>query len=318
MRMKSYFFALLVAGFVSAGFTQAWAQETGGASAAQSLLVQGKSAPDAAEEGREGFTPAMSADISDPDVTIVQDNYKGVYSISTLQNLSRLYWRLGAFDFDDRQALSNFLMINECKLYVEYSRDDLEWNQILQVMKKQIESKKDSYSTQYEFTVPVKLGTYSVREGGFPIVDNTGFYDVKRLEMPGASSNGDVCYERDEIPNYPRDVLLIMDKPFSLTFIELDEHVAQAYILRQKQKLESLKDEQKLRRDERYAYIRLRVTFYQYNGTIKGRHLAKNAILYGSIDGYEVFEDPRQQLLMKSVSLRPENEKAALEAAMSR
>jgi hypothetical protein len=96
----------------------------------------------------------------------------------------------------------------------------------------------------------------------------------------------------------------------------MDEHVAQAYILRKKSEYSKLSDERRVRAYERDAYLRLRVTFSQYHGNLRGEQNQTMAILFGTIDGYEIFEDNGQKRLMVSVDLKKEQEKSAAESSM--
>ncbi len=63
--------------------------------------------------------PPISMPEDNSEVTILRDEYAGKYNLSSLTNLSQLYWRLGAFDFEDDVAVSNYIKINDCKIYTE-------------------------------------------------------------------------------------------------------------------------------------------------------------------------------------------------------
>lgn len=107
----------------------------------------------------------------DDEVTILRDDYAGKYNVSTLANLSKLYWRLGAFDLEDTNALSNFVKINECELYTEYVNDDLEWQEIIRSMGKHVQSNKEKFPLNFQFVLPLHLGRYDPALGGFEIVN---------------------------------------------------------------------------------------------------------------------------------------------------
>ncbi len=243
-------------------------------------------------------------DIRDPEVTIMRDEYAGQYHLSTLENLSRLYWRLGVFDLNDTEAVANFLKINECKIYTDYLKDDLEWKNIMVVMQDYIKKNKDMFSLNFQFVLPLELGTFDAGVGGFPIVNKTSFKGVNRIQLDSLNYNRDICFDNRPIKDYPKSVMLLLDKPFTLDLIKLDEHVAQAFILRKKAEYDKLPEEMRVRNYQRSAYLRLRVSFSQYNGNLggfAGQDLM--AVLYGKIDGYEIFEDRELRRLMTSVSL---------------
>lgn len=239
---------------------------------------------------------------ADEEVTILRDDYAGKYNPSTLENLSKLYWRLGAFDFDDSVAVGNYLKINDCKIYTEYLNDDLEWKEIVEVMKDHLRRERDTYPLNFQFLMELHLGRYDVERGGFPIIDRTGFIDAKRIEVDSIDRNREVCYDQYAIKDYPKSIIILLTEPFTLDFLKMDEHVAQAYILRKKSEYLKKDEAIRVRHYERDAYLRLRVTFSQYHGNLKGNNGTILSILYGNIDGYEIFEDGGQKRLMLSVN----------------
>ena len=261
-------------------------------------------------------TPNLSMPPDDEEVTILRDNFAGKYNLSTLENLSKLYWRLGAFDFDDDMAVGNYLKINDCKLFSEYLNDDLEWAEIIKVMKAHLKEKSPTFPLNYQFLLQLHLGRYDAAQGGFPLVDRTGFIDSKRIEVDSIDFNKEICFDPGTIKDYPKSVVILLPKPFTLDFVKLDEHVAQAYILRKKSEYSSLSDERKVRAYERDAYLRLRVSFSQYHGNLRGEGSQTMAILFGTIEGYEIFEDSSQKRLMLSVDLKDKEKKAANQIEM--
>jgi len=262
------------------------------------------------------MAPVQSMPPDNEEITILKDEYAGKYNISTLENLSKLYWRLGAFDMEDDMAVTNYIKINDCKIYSEYLNDDMEWNKILVVMKDYIKKNLHTFPLNYQFVLPLHLGRYDPERGGFPLIDKTGFLDVKRIEVDSIDYSRDICFDSHAIKDYPKSMTILLPEPFTLDFIKLDEHVAQAYILRKKSDYAKLSDQARLAQYEREAYLRLRVTFSQYHGNIRGEGLSTMSILYGKIDGYEIFEDSNQTRMMLSVNMNKERE-AALSPQMS-
>ena len=268
-------------------------------------------APSAAE-------PQMTMPAStDEEVTIMRDDFAGKYNISSLQNLSKLYWRLGAFDFDDDLAVGNYLKINDCKIFTEYLNDDLEWKEIVKVMKEHLRRERDTYPLNFQFVLEQHLGRYDPALKGFPLVDRTGFKDAKRIEVSSIDQNRQICNDYAAIKDYPKSLIILLPKPFTLNFLPVDEHVAQAYILRKKAEFAQIDEAVRLTRYERTAYLRLRVSFSQYHGNLRGENAELMAILFGRIDGYEIFEDAAQKRLMVSVDLtKQDGEAKALKMSM--
>lgn len=268
----------------------------------------------AAPEPAPASGPNVSMPPSNEEVTILRDDYAGKYNLSTLQNLSKLYWRLGAFDFEDDLAVGNYLKINDCKIFTEYLNDDLEWKEIVKVMQQHLREQSSTFPLNYQFVLQLHLGRYDPERGGFALVDRTGFIDAKRIEVDSLDNNREVCYDAGAIKDYPKSIVILLPQPFTLDFVKLDEHVAQAYILRKKSEYNKLSDEKRIKAYERDAFLRLRITFSQYHGNLRGEHGQISAILFGNVDGYEIFEDADQKRLMVSHDLKKQ---AAAEPMMS-
>lgn len=254
-----------------------------------------------AADGPEKKSPLDLA--TEREVTIVRDAHGDDYLKPTLENLSRLYWKLGVFDNDDDVAVDNYLRINECGIYTNYSNDEFEWIEIRDAMRDRLVYDSNSISNKFKFVMPIFLGNYDPDRGGFDIIRNSGFPNLKRIEFVSPYSTKLVCNTLAQIPDYEKNILLILDEPLDYTFVEMDDHVAQAFILRKKYESENIDEEIRLRRYQRQAYIRIRMDIREYQGSIMGRTLEGNlAILYGILEGIDVFDDKEQKLLLASYS----------------
>lgn len=264
-----------------------------------SLCVLGAQPATAADEP-EKKSPLDLA--TEREVTIVRDEYGDEYISPTLANLSQLYWKLGVFDLQDDVAIDNYLRINECGIYTAYSKDEFEWVEIRNATRERLGSTLDQIPNKFKFLMPIYLGSYDPDRGGFELVKNSGFPNLKRIEFVSPYLRKEVCNTDVEVPDYEKNILLILNEPLDYTFVEMDDHVAQAFILRKQQEAADIHDERvRMRRYQREAYIRLRMTIHEYQGNIMGRTLDGNlAILYGTLEGIDIFDDKDQKLLLAS------------------
>ena len=238
----------------------------------------------------------------DEDITVMRDLFAGEYVDGTIQNLSKLYWRLKVFDDGDNEAVDNFMLINECQIYQDYVNNDFEWVEIREAAKQMLRQDSQGFSKKFQFMLPVYLGEYDMERKGFPLINDTAFVNSRRMEITGNSLRDDVCGRQGEVEDYPRNIMLIFKEPLTYGFVQVDEHVAQAYLLRKQEEVEKFALVLRQRRYERIAYVRLRVDFYQYQGNVKGHSLATLAILHGDLQGVDLFEDSHGKRLMSSVS----------------
>lgn len=252
------------------------------------------------KEGEEitGNKPEVAPDA---EVTILEDKYTKQYIQPTVENISKLYWKKDVLDTSNDLAIDNFLLINECDLYQKFYDDDFEWLRIRDAAREMLKENKDSFSHQFKMLIPVDLGRYDMKRRGFPLINNTAFQDLRRVEIGGNSNLAKICEKSGLIEHYPKNLILILNKPFSYDFVNLDEHIAQAYIIRQKYNKIDRPRELQGQNFDRLAFARIRITFSKYQGETKGRDNFPLGIMFGNLDGIDIFEDADEKRLLTSV-----------------
>ncbi|MEM6811884.1 MAG: DUF4852 domain-containing protein [Pseudomonadota bacterium] len=235
------------------------------------------------------------------DVTIIEDKYAGQHLSSSVSNLSKLYWSKGMLDITNDKAIDNFLLINECGLYESYYKDDFEWARIREAARDMLKNTKDTFTSKYKFLVPIDLGKYDLDERGFPLINNTAFSELRRVEVGGGENDKAICGAKHEIEGYPRNIVLILNKPFNLEFLPVDEHVAQAFLIRRKYSKFETTSHARYVDFERIAFARLRINITNFKGLARGKDHSTVAVMFGSVEGIDVFEDPYEKRLINTV-----------------
>lgn len=238
------------------------------------------------------------------EVTVIEDKYAGDYVEPTLQNISKLYWNKNALLTTNDKAVDNFLLINECDIYQKFYKDDFEWGRIREAGRTMLEENKTDFPHKFKMLIPIDLGRYDMLRKGFPLINKTAFKDLRRVEIGGNSNRRKVCGEDHTIKHYPRNLILILNKPFSYEFVELDEHVAQAFIIRQKYEKVNRPKELKNKSFDRLAFARIRITFADYQGETRGSDNFPLAVMFGRLDGIDIFEDAGEKRLLTSVDYK--------------
>lgn len=231
--------------------------------------------------------------------TIIEDKYAGVYKKADLKNISKLYWMKNVLKLSDNTAIDNFLLINECDFYKKNLKDDFKWVKVREATRDMIKDQVSTYSDKFKIVVPVDLGRYKTEEQGFPLINGTRFKDLRRIEVGG--NDGRVCGKLWAIDNYPRNIFLILNEPFTYDFVPVNEHLAQAFIIRSKEKTVIDRPKELLSKTfERLAYARIRMSFLEYQGTAREQNRTPVAVMFGKIDGVDVFENPDETGLLTS------------------
>jgi hypothetical protein len=258
------------------------------------------------ESFQPGAQPELNTEESDfvsdePEVTIIKDPYVGKYLHPSVQNLSKLYWRMGILKTENDTAVDNYLLINECDIYEKFFKDDFEWSRIRDAAAQMLDENKEAFSRHFKIVIPVDLGRYDMERGGFPLDSKTEFKDLRRVEVGGADNNDRLCGKDFAIEHYPRNMVLILSKPFNFDFLELDEHVAQAFIIRRKYDDVKIPLTMRYRDFDRIVFARLRVELTNYRGSAKGSDNLPLAIMFGNIKGIDFFEDPYEKRALKII-----------------
>ena len=238
---------------------------------------------------------------NEPDVTVLVDEHANEYYSPSVQNLSKMYWKKKTLDLKNDVAIDNFLRINECNLYEDFFTDDFEWDRIRNAARRMLEANQDSFPERFKFLLPVELGRYDSERKGFPLENNTAFIDLRRVEMGGGDNSGTICGVKHTIDFYPRNIVLALSNPFNFEFLPVDEHVAQAFLIRRKYDDFKVDNALRLQGFDRIAYARLRVYLSSYQGQARGKDNTTLAVMFGKIEGIDFFEDPYETKLLKSI-----------------
>ncbi len=217
------------------------------------------------------------------------------YHSPTIQNLSRLYWALGIHDYDDFDAINNFLLINECAIYNEYYHDDFEWRKIVEATRDHLKASKSEFPVRFYFTREIELGRYNFKTEAFYVVTEDLRHGSRRHEMEMYSVLEEVCGFRGLIPGYPRNVNVILSRPFRLQYVPVSEDMAQDFVVRTRYKNRSetqdLPPEAAIVNYERKVYLRIRVRFIKFLEFERKASGYPAASLFAVLEGYDVFED---------------------------
>jgi hypothetical protein len=201
------------------------------------------------------------------------------YHETSVENLSRLYWALGMLDEKDDVAIEQFLFINDCDLFNQFSQNTEQWPQIKATVRDMICKKKDEFATRFEVLIPVKIGNLDASGKEYAL--NPSLTDMRQLEVSD-NANVEVCGSRDDMKSYPRSLLLNLAAPITITSVpatqELKEHI-------QKNPKNTA------------AVVRLKVRIGKYVDT-KQINGSWHAVVTAGVAGYEFYSDMKETRLL--------------------
>ena len=227
-----------------------------------------------------------------------ENNEKITYVPATFQNYSKTYWRLNKFDINDIKAVDNYMLINECELFREYSHNEFEWKNIREATQKYLEKNRQQFPIHYRFVQPISLGEYDFKKKGFWIAKEHQLLSATAFDMPSDQEHLRTCFETvDKVHNYPKSLALELTRPFTFRFFPYDEDRAQALINERMKNFENLKDYQRQRNvylDMREVYMVTDVKMFAYkegNVNAGGGTVGDYAKILGIMENMEIYGD---------------------------
>lgn len=261
--------------------------------AAISFAPDGAFATPAKEASEQGDISGRVLAPRDSSHKLVDD-----YVPATIENLSKLYWALGVFDWADVLAVDQYMMINECPLYRRYYRDDFALKELRDVMRESIRMNIPQFPRKLEVILRIGLERYNHGTERFQLSPATQFIGSKRVEFSGSSFSA-LCGQTNVTYNYPSNFIVNLQQPFTLTDISVTTDVAKAYIERiQERTPNPSTDDLRVSSLGRTAFLRLKISVSQFKEYSIGFNNERLVSFLGTIDGYEVFADENQEMLL--------------------
>ncbi len=229
-----------------------------------------------------------------------------VYESPTIENFSQLYWALGKLDPENDTHVDNYLMINECDIFSDYSANEFEWKQIRESARSFIKKSKGSFHLRYAVTIPIKLGEYDVEKNRFNILKDYQINGVRRFEVYADDYRRTVCNidtnrVEGDIEGYPRGLLIELSRLMVLNTLPVDPMTAEDYIeekMRPYKGLRSSDQDLNAIHSFRDAYIVLKVKLFAYRKETKIPQGIKLAEVLGILEGFDVYSDKARKKLI--------------------
>lgn len=245
--------------------------------------------------GKDGEAVPDEDDVFDEiDVSSFIKPVQDVYIEGTVPELSKMYWAVGKFEMEDNQAIDHYLLINECDMYRRFYQNDFEWEKIREATRTLIKRNLAKFPTQFEVVLPIVLDRYDVDKKEFTIKEDSKIMGMRRLDFNNNPPFKDLCGIQGEILQYPRNIILVLNRPFSIEKVPVRPEIAEMYLEDSRMKFENLPAQLQMRKYERMAFLRLKVRITKYKETVTNIAGDLRAVVFGKIEGVEVYADSKK------------------------
>lgn len=228
------------------------------------------------------------------------------------QNLARLYWNLGILDINDAEIVDNYLMITDCDLYHNYKKNDLEWRDIRDMARASIRRNHKSWSTSFRVTIPLYLRDYHPDEEYFDVDMALSAVNAARRIETYFYRELSTCRKSGEINGYPRNLVLFLNRPFSLPEVPVEKELARLFLdevntVNKKANEAAIKN--KINPENlRLAYLEIFFKVHSFKEVINTR-IGLQAVVFTQLDHMRVYADLNREKLLYERSMYEESKR---------
>lgn len=297
---------LLITVVALTGATSTWAQIS------DSKISTNEDGVEIVEEEAVGSIMAPLDPMSRDDAALEKDtDDKSGYALPTLRNISKLYFKYGFLQHDDRDALTSFIALNECSTYRRYRTNDIEWTEILNSYSDAMPKISKKFPRRLVFTRIVNMDEYNGNTQIFNVHPHT-IIDNTKVFLVNALSKNKICglYTTRAFQNIPSDVVFRLNEPVKLTEIKMQPDMARKIIDLGNERYRKTPSHMK-RPDNifkhRKAYVFVYGDVFRINDkpyTPKGSAVLSYPQFHMTVERMEVYTDKDKKTLIHAVDYR--------------
>lgn len=202
-----------------------------------------------------------------------------------VKNLMHVYWALRDIEIDNT-TIDQYLMLTECKIYQDYYNNDIKWHKIRKATRSYLNSIRDNFPRTLYFVIPVDFKRYDVEAQKFALTKSSIFenaYEISITAKPPLQSKYCEDLEFEELnKTYPHQVVLSLNSPFSLSYIEMPPDKAQRLIS---------KVFSQNKNERRTVFLKFYVTLNDFRGFGQDKD-SKYSFIDTNLDKIELYESP--------------------------
>jgi hypothetical protein len=235
-----------------------------------------------------------------------------LYVRPTFENLSKLYWALNALDLNTDSHVDDYMRINECGIYRDYKFNEFEWRHVRSSARGIIAKEKDDFPVRFRIMRPMKLTDYDFEKKGFQVHKKFDTELSRRFSVIAGDIRDEICGTPGVIKDYPRGLLVELNRPFELNFIPVDEELAQLYIKETMEKFTQRDTKSQTQANvynSRDAFLEIRVTIFAHQGIVRnGDYEGYLTNVIGAIEGFKIYADRGRKKLLYSEEMIRRND----------
>lgn len=234
------------------------------------------------------------------------------YVDPTYANLARLYWALGILDVNKADLIDNFLAITECEMFMTYINNDLEWKEIRNLTRESLRKDYKTFPTHFRIMIPLYLDKYIVEGEYFEVDQKKSAIDSVRNIETVYYTKTVTCGKTGDIEGYPRNLILYLNRPFSLSELPVERELARLFLDETNSKIKKTPDVNrpiKTDSSKRMAFLELMFRVHSFKETANTMGGMEKAVVYAQIDYIRVYADYAKEKLLYQKDMYEESKR---------
>jgi len=228
-----------------------------------------------------------------------------IYEEPTVKNISHLFWAVGLYKLEDEidKDIDEFMRINECEIYKDYSTDEMEWSEITEATRGFLRDNKEDFPTRFEFILPLKLKDYNDKRQAFELQDAYKIEGLRRFEVYATDFKMPQCtYDHRIDKGYPRALVLEFSRPFTLLHVPMSKKMAIDYMKRKMMPVNKRFERNGRTRERilsyRDAYLVLKVKIFTHGKLLGVTSKGVNTVqMLSVLEGFEIYDSKDKEKL---------------------
>jgi hypothetical protein len=213
-------------------------------------------------------------------------------------------------------------------MYTTYKKNEMEWEDIREASKKSLIREAMKTPTIISVFIPLQLGQYNVEEEFFEVKKaESGVDEARVIKTEYNRRNQGTCGKVGNIEGYPPNLILVLNRPFSLPRVPMERELARLFLADIASKARPVSESQKQKAQanlKRNAYLEFLIRIHGFSEIVMLPGANPHAQVFAEIERIRVFADSHKQTLLydediassRRVNKKRRTSKAALDKAI--
>lgn len=239
------------------------------------------------------FLGVSSAQSNDGKIVSDFDHF---YETIDINNLSKLYWKMGVMDINDHRHVDSYMLIHECDIYREYHHNEFEWGTVREQAQLSIKNNAQDFANRFKFVQSLKFGEYNFKTQRFEIQDQYKMLGIRQLEAAARTADLGACgrFHKKVFKYYPLKFVIYLNQPYSMVDVPVSPERAKVFVEEKQIIFNRMKEKYKTKASMlglREVFVMYKVKVNSFRESVYVQNFGDLHYMNGILEGIEIFKD---------------------------